>query len=94
MSPTIRIAKKDKERLDQLAKYISFHARRRITQEEIMASLIDAGEANKEELCKRLLALDEETVPIDPSDPFFHVPPARMGKSASKDHDKIIYGGQ
>ena len=94
MSTTVRIAKKDKERLDQLARYISFHARRRITQEEIMASLIDAGEANKEELGKRLSARDEETVPIDPSDPFFHVPSARMGKTASEDHDKIIYGGE
>lgn len=93
MSTTVRIARKDKERLDQLRRYLSFHARRKITQEDVMESLIDAAEASKEELAKKLSSTGEATTGIDASDPFFHLPSINLGKTASKDHDKLIYGG-
>jgi hypothetical protein len=94
MSTTIRIAKKDKERLDQLTRYLSFTTNRKITQEEVMESLIETGERNKEELSQKFVETQEKEEPIDESDPFFQVPEFHLGKNASRDHDKIIYGDE
>ncbi len=93
MSTTVRISKKDKERLDQLALYCSFKARRKITQEELMASLIASGEKAKDDLGKTFLDAEAESEPIDQSDPFFNVPSFHLGRRSSKEHDKLIYGG-
>jgi hypothetical protein len=94
MSTTIRVAKKDKEKLDQLPRYLSFTTNRKITQEEVMESLIDSGERNKEELSQKFVESQENEEPIDESDPFFQVPEFHIGKNASREHDKIIYGDE
>jgi len=92
MSTTVRITKVDKEKLDQLNRYLSFKARRKITQEELMASLIAAGEKMKDGLSKELSQLEEEEASIDESDSFFHMPSFHLGRESSKEHDRLIYG--
>ena len=94
MSTTVRITKKDKDKLDQLTRYLSFKTRRKITQEELLASLIASGEKQKDELEKTIVHEQDDEEPIDESDPFFKIPSFSLGKSASKDHDKAIYGDE
>ena len=92
MSTTIRISQEDKSKLDNLIRYLSFHAHRKITQEEFIARLLAMGEQQKDALVGNLS--DAETSKSDLSDdPVFHLPKLKLGRDASEDLDQTLYGG-
>lgn len=91
MSTTIRISKKDKEKLDQLSRYLSFKTEKKLTQEELIRSLVEIGTENKQEMVQMIKGNDESSEDLS-NDPFFNLPRIELEEEDSINVDKTLYG--
>jgi hypothetical protein len=92
MASTVRIRDEDKKILESLINFVAFKSNKRITQEEMIRLLVLVGSKEKEKLLSEIESVPEEEYDWQ-SDPIFHVKKVHLGKDASTNVDKYLYGG-
>nr|WP_147663022.1 hypothetical protein [Candidatus Prometheoarchaeum syntrophicum]QEE16141.1 hypothetical protein DSAG12_01970 [Candidatus Prometheoarchaeum syntrophicum] len=90
MSSTVRITKKDKQELENLINYLNYKGKSKITQEQMISLLIDAGIKRKHELLEQILKPEND---YDwKNDPIFSLIEIKLDENSSETVDDIVYG--
>ncbi len=89
-STTVRISSDDKKELDELISFLSFKAKRKLTQTEILSLLISIGKEERVNLVDKIVEESDINYDVE-NDPFFNLPEFDMDEDTSENIDKIIY---
>ena len=87
---TIRLPSKVKENIKELVSYLSFKAKRILTQGEVISLITELGIEQKDQIAQKLLD-ETKNSQENLDDPFFSLPCFDLGHTDSSNVDAIIY---
>ncbi len=93
MSSTVRINKRDKQELENLINYLNYKGKIKLTQEQMISLLIEAGLKRKNEILEQIIKHDGDDDGDDwKNDSIFSLLEVELEENASETVDETVYG--